>query len=77
MDEVIEKKLEENNDVHMKTILQGFVGLTVTGYKHQSLPESDTSLFLSLNHPKGQVRAMGVRHLFQSIDRAVRIWFLV
>ncbi|KAI8486289.1 HEAT repeat-containing protein 1 [Branchiostoma belcheri] len=55
---------EEVSEVsHDAEHVQEFVSLSLGGLKHQLVPEAQTSLVLSLNHPNATVRRNAVKHL--------------
>ncbi|KAI8509408.1 HEAT repeat-containing protein 1, partial [Branchiostoma belcheri] len=55
---------EEVSEVsHDAEHVQEFVSLSLGGLKHQLVPEAQTSLVLSLNHPNATVRKNAVKHL--------------
>ncbi|XP_067286406.1 HEAT repeat-containing protein 1 [Pseudorasbora parva] len=63
LDVVLEKHVKNVSSDDEKSLLHQFVSLTMSCGKYQVLPESDTSLMLSLNHPLPSVRNMAVDYL--------------
>ncbi|XP_019632440.1 PREDICTED: HEAT repeat-containing protein 1-like [Branchiostoma belcheri] len=61
---------EEVSEVsHDAEHVQEFVSLSLAGLKHQLVPEAQTSLVLSLNHPNATVRRNAVKHLPKAWQR--------
>ncbi|XP_043109963.1 HEAT repeat-containing protein 1 isoform X3 [Puntigrus tetrazona] len=63
LDVALENHVKNVSSDHEKNVLHQFISLTLSGGKYQILPNSDTSLMLSLNHPLPSVRNMAVDYL--------------
>uniref|UniRef100_A0A671P9U0 HEAT repeat-containing protein 1 n=1 Tax=Sinocyclocheilus anshuiensis TaxID=1608454 RepID=A0A671P9U0_9TELE len=63
LDVALENHVKKVSSDHEKTVLHQFISLTMSCGKYQILPDSDTSLMLSLNHPLPSVRNMAVDYL--------------
>ncbi|XP_071850119.1 HEAT repeat-containing protein 1-like isoform X2 [Apostichopus japonicus] len=63
MDEAIQKLASTKLTNEKEKKLQTFLHMTSSGCKHEVLPEVETSLVLSLNHPNSETRRLAVRHL--------------
>uniref|UniRef100_A0A8C1HHE0 HEAT repeat-containing protein 1 n=2 Tax=Cyprinus carpio TaxID=7962 RepID=A0A8C1HHE0_CYPCA len=63
LDVALENHVKKMSSDHEKTVLHQFISLTMSCGKYQILPDSDTSLMLSLNHPLASVRNMAVDYL--------------
>ncbi|XP_076844012.1 HEAT repeat-containing protein 1 [Brachyhypopomus gauderio] len=63
LDAVLEVRMNEENSEQRNNLLHHFLSLTLSCGKYQVLPDSDTSLLLSLNHPLSSVRNMAVDYL--------------
>ncbi|XP_016373975.1 HEAT repeat-containing protein 1-like, partial [Sinocyclocheilus rhinocerous] len=63
LDVALENLVKKVSSDHEKTVLHQFISLTMSCGKYQILPDSDTSLMLSLNHPLPSVRNMAVDYL--------------
>ncbi|XP_016100231.1 HEAT repeat-containing protein 1-like [Sinocyclocheilus grahami] len=63
LDVALENHVKKVSSDHEKTVLHQFISLTMSCGKYQILPDSDTCLMLSLNHPLPSVRNMAVDYL--------------
>uniref|UniRef100_A0A8C2ICA7 HEAT repeat-containing protein 1 n=1 Tax=Cyprinus carpio TaxID=7962 RepID=A0A8C2ICA7_CYPCA len=63
LDVALENHVKNVSSDHEKSVLHQFISLTMSCGKYQILPDSDTSLMLSLNHPLPSVRNMAVDYL--------------
>uniref|UniRef100_A0A671Q1S7 HEAT repeat-containing protein 1 n=1 Tax=Sinocyclocheilus anshuiensis TaxID=1608454 RepID=A0A671Q1S7_9TELE len=63
LDVALENHAKNVSSDHEKCVLHQFISLTMSCGKYQILPDSDTSLILSLNHPLPSVRNMAVDYL--------------
>ncbi|XP_050980668.1 HEAT repeat-containing protein 1 [Labeo rohita] len=63
LDAAMENHVKNVSSDHEKNLLHQFISLTMSCGKYQILPDSDTSLMLSLNHPLPSVRSMAVDYL--------------
>uniref|UniRef100_A0A673MT98 HEAT repeat-containing protein 1 n=1 Tax=Sinocyclocheilus rhinocerous TaxID=307959 RepID=A0A673MT98_9TELE len=63
LDVALENHAKNVSSDHEKSVLHQFISLTMSCGKYQILPDSDTSLMLSLNHPLPSVRNMAVDYL--------------
>uniref|UniRef100_A0A8C0YDD0 HEAT repeat-containing protein 1 n=1 Tax=Cyprinus carpio carpio TaxID=630221 RepID=A0A8C0YDD0_CYPCA len=63
LDVALENHVKNVSSDHEKSVLHQFISLTMSCGKYQILPDSDTSLMLSLNHPLASVRNMAVDYL--------------
>ncbi|XP_026078718.1 HEAT repeat-containing protein 1 [Carassius auratus] len=63
LDVALENHVKKISSDREKTLLHQFISLTMSCGKYQILPDSDTSLMLSLNHPLPSVRNMAVDYL--------------
>ncbi|XP_071954262.1 HEAT repeat-containing protein 1-like [Antedon mediterranea] len=70
MDDVMERFHSSEQEKKSKELAQDFLGLSLSGIKHQVIPESETSLVLSLNHPQVHTREIAVRRLLKNIKAA-------
>ncbi|XP_063963180.1 HEAT repeat-containing protein 1-like [Lytechinus pictus] len=69
MDLILESYLADGDNDDKQTYVQDFVSMYSGGMKHQLLPESNTSLVLSLNHANPDVRRMAVNHIQNIIQQ--------
>ncbi|XP_039541398.1 HEAT repeat-containing protein 1-like [Pimephales promelas] len=65
LDVALENRVKNVISDDEKSLLHQFISLTMSCGKYQILPESDTSLMLSLNHPLPSVRNMAVDYLMK------------
>ncbi|XP_035389147.1 HEAT repeat-containing protein 1 isoform X2 [Electrophorus electricus] len=63
LDAIFEGHMSAQRSEQQKKLLHHFLSLTMSCGKYQVLPDSDTSLLLSLNHPLSSVRNMAVDYL--------------
>ncbi|KAF8933369.1 HEAT repeat-containing protein 1 [Dissophora ornata] len=66
LDAALQKKLEESKgEQHTKTHthLYAFISKVFSGTRHQPLKESNTTLFLSVNHAEASIRLVAVKKL--------------
>ncbi|XP_035698603.1 HEAT repeat-containing protein 1-like [Branchiostoma floridae] len=65
MDTILQIHMGQSSEEasHDAEHVQEFVSLSLGGLKHQLVPEAQTSLVLSLNHPNATVRKNAVKHL--------------
>ncbi|ROL40980.1 HEAT repeat-containing protein 1 [Anabarilius grahami] len=63
LDVALENHVKNVSTDDEKGLLHQFISLTMSCGKYQILPDSDTSLMLSLNHPLPSVRNMAVDYL--------------
>ncbi|KAL1264047.1 hypothetical protein QQF64_004402 [Cirrhinus molitorella] len=63
LDVALENHVKNVSSDHEKSLLHQFISLTMSCGKYKILPDSDTSLMLSLNHPLPSVRNMAVDYL--------------
>lgn len=63
MDTVINQALKDHDASEQQEMIQQFVCLSLSSTKHQIIPDSKTSLMLSLNHPQQQIRQLAIKHL--------------
>ncbi|XP_013878794.1 HEAT repeat-containing protein 1 [Austrofundulus limnaeus] len=59
-------------DPQQKRLFHRFLSLSTSSGKHQILGDSDTSLLLSLKHPRASVRASAVEHLVELVSSGQR-----
>ncbi|KAG0073217.1 HEAT repeat-containing protein 1 [Linnemannia elongata] len=66
LDAALQQKLSDSKDEeHSKTHshLYSFIAKAFNGTRHQPLKESNTTLFLSVNHPEASIRLIAVKKL--------------
>ncbi|KAG0306063.1 HEAT repeat-containing protein 1, partial [Linnemannia gamsii] len=65
LDAALQQKLSESKDEHSKTHshLYAFIAKAFNGTRHQPLKESNTTLFLSVNHPEPSIRLIAMKKL--------------
>ncbi|XP_033103567.1 HEAT repeat-containing protein 1-like [Anneissia japonica] len=73
MDVVMETFYSLEQQQEFKDLAQNFLGISLSGIKHQVLPVSDTSLVLSLNHPQPHAREIAVRQLLENTKPGANI----
>ncbi|XP_048392427.1 HEAT repeat-containing protein 1 isoform X2 [Stegostoma tigrinum] len=66
-DLVLEEQLKKVKNQRERDIFHQFVSLSLNSAKHQLLADSNTSLFLSLNHPQPTIRIFAVERLKEII----------
>ncbi|KAM9316162.1 HEAT repeat-containing protein 1 [Gastrophryne carolinensis] len=68
LDLVLEDQLKNVSDKEKQDLFHQFISLSTSGGKHELLPDCDTSLLLSLNHPQPAVRHLALLHLKDIIE---------
>lgn len=68
LDMALENHVKNVSSDNEKNLLHQFISLTLSCGKYQILPESETSLMLSLNHPLPSVRNMAVDYLKEILN---------
>ncbi|KAG0209950.1 HEAT repeat-containing protein 1 [Mortierella sp. GBA30] len=72
LDTALQKKLTESKEEqHTKTHshLYAFIAKVFDGTRHQPLKESNTTLFLSVNHPEASIRLLAVKKLSEILSQ--------
>ncbi|XP_075452512.1 HEAT repeat-containing protein 1 [Ascaphus truei] len=67
LDSVLEEYLKDVSDKEKQELFHQFISLSTSGGKYELLADCDTSLLLSLNHPKPAVRHLALQHLKEII----------
>lgn len=70
LDAVLTGHVKDVTDHREQALFHQFISLSLSSGKYQFLEDSDTSLFLSLNHPQPAVRLLAVQHLNEVIDNS-------
>ncbi|KAF9921975.1 HEAT repeat-containing protein 1 [Linnemannia zychae] len=71
LDAALQQKLTESKDEqYSKTHshLYAFIAKAFTGTRHQPLKESNTTLFLSVNHPEASIRLIAMKKLSEILN---------
>ncbi|KAF8975950.1 HEAT repeat-containing protein 1 [Entomortierella lignicola] len=71
MDAALQSKLEESkegNQSKIHTQLYSFISKAFSGTRHQPLKESNTTLFLSVNHAEPSIRLLAVKRLNEIVQ---------
>ncbi|XP_043915044.1 HEAT repeat-containing protein 1 isoform X2 [Protopterus annectens] len=68
LDAALAGHVKDVTDHREQALFHQFISLSLSSGKYQFLEDSDTSLFLSLNHPQPAVRLLAVQHLNEIID---------
>ncbi|KAG0240188.1 HEAT repeat-containing protein 1 [Actinomortierella wolfii] len=64
LDEALQDKMKESaQNSHMHKHLYDLISKVFNGTRHQPLKESNTTLFLSINHPEASIRLIAVKRL--------------
>ncbi|KAG0256973.1 HEAT repeat-containing protein 1 [Actinomortierella ambigua] len=63
LDEALQDKMKESAESSAHKQLYAFISKIFNGTRHQPLKESNTTLFLSMNHPEASIRFIAVKRL--------------